>query len=932
MSASSTKILVKVGKQSKIKFRGAQAFRAVTLDELTTLTKLNPDASIAVIENIKQSDDGKLKEFIKEFEAANENNKVFFFVPDNDDATCGVADELAYDICLTIADLYRAIKIHCGIVVDTDLSLSAEINGTSGNDDIFDESFGDALEAINNPSANTIVNELPSIETKDDFEDFDSSMIEEDDSDKKQDSSSDTASEPSVTAEGVSADNSRIEKELREKLAKADSDIADLKNQIQAEFDKNKKLHGLVTAVENERNAFQEKLKLYGNVEILEEPISLIEYKKLQDTIEELSKQNTNSQVDTQKVEELEKALKDASDSKDEVQRQLDEYKERLRESGSKLSAANDKIDEYVKEIRSLKEQVSTFESNAGDSAAKAAALDAANAKISDAANRIDSLSSELRETKGNLDRAHADIKKLLDEKDNILAQIESEVNARLFLIDALTLAAENAQEAEITLKKNSEEIESLKTRIRLFESADKQAKEKIMQLEAQIAELGEASTVIENLKSEKASIEQTLSIREGTISQLNAQLTENIKKKAELEMKVADADRRVELAHSFSKDELEKAKRDVTEWQTKFEVIQSQLSAKEEQYNSLVNSVGMNENGVSSILENTKSIEEMNNTLKMQVMTLKKELDTVTKDRDTAQQTAKALEESNKNMRASMKSMSELVGNTGSGTRAATVHPIKYNSRGMIIPIFGSGSYGITTTAMSLANKLAGQARVLYIDLDIVAPKADSWFRINPIVKNIPGIDTSYKSTGIGILIDKPFQFFASNADNIISRTAIQTKSGSVDYISGIYAKFDNNKIASANFEALLNYCGNMYTYIIVDFGRLGSSDLNDQIIKAFSDIAYKNIVVTTSDKFEIRNFRLKLGDAKISLNNIFWLINMCTTTKLDDMAKKAITPAQYSLMPFSPELYGKRLNFINDSFTRDKLSVFIENALFQR
>ena len=67
----------------------------------------------------------------------------------------------------------------------------------------------------------------------------------------------------------------------------------------------------------------------------------------------------------------------------------------------------------------------------------------------------------------------------------------------------------------------------------------------------------------------------------------------------------------------------------------------------------------------------------------------------------------------------------------------------------------------------------------------------------------------------------------------------SINTKAGYIDYLSGIYTKFDETKLAVTDFSALLDYCGNNYAYVIIDFGRFGSSNISNQIIKAFSEIA---------------------------------------------------------------------------------------------
>ena len=151
------------------------------------------------------------------------------------------------------------------------------------------------------------------------------------------------------------------------------------------------------------------------------------------------------------------------------------------------------------------------------------------------------------------------------------------------------------------------------------------------------------------------------------------------------------------------------------------------------------------------------------------------------------------------------------------------------------------------------------------------------------------------------------------------------------MDYISGMYVRHETLKMISADYTSFFKYVGNNYTYVVVDFGKLGCSELNDRIIKMVSDIAYRNVVVTTNDKFEIRNFSVKLQESLIDKNNVAWLVNLCENTNMDDKSKQCISPATYSMMPFSMDLFGKRMDFTKAKLTRDKFDVFLK-MLFRK
>ena len=935
MAASSNKILVKVGKKSNVKFRGVQAFRAITIDELYTLSKINPDASIVIIENIKHTDDEKLKKFISEFETGGENRKVFFYVADNDDATCGVADELAYDIYLNIKDLYRAIKINCGITVDPDLSLSAEFIGADDlGDDIFDESFQDALDTVSKVEIKE--EKLPDIESKSDIDDFDTSIMDEDEDEHVEETKPikiDTVKKDSAEAEksvevpkvNVDEYTKKID-ELKNKLSASTVEIDSLKDQLHNAFENSKKLTKLVKAVEEERDTFKAQLKMYDTKEVMEEPITLAVYKELEDKIAQLTEQGPS--VPTAELEELQRQLTVAEEQKKEAESKLEDYKTRLRESGSKLSDAQDKLLEANETVEKLRNEVTELKDSANKT--ESAELQSANAGLIAVKAENDKLRVEIKEQQEIIDNAQSEIKKLSAEIESMTLRIEHEVESRLFILSILANSVKEYAELENKTKSSDKIIESLRSDIEALENYLTTVKNKNSELEAKLEEYKDTDTLIIGLKTESETKQQLLDDKDTLINSLNLTINEKETKIVELQAQVDDVDKRIELAHNFSKQELETAKREAIEWKTKYDIVHEQFTSKEAQYNTLIQTVGMNESGVSSLLENNRTMDEINKTLRDQIVMLKADLDKATRDRQFAQQTAAKLEETAKNMRVSMKAMT--VGMTGGVTTSSGVAPFNYQGRGMVIPVFGSGSYGTTTAAMSIANRLATQARVLYIDFDLVAPKADAWFKTNPLIRNVPEVEpNSTKATGLGLFIDKQVQYFLSNVNSLILKP-IQTKNGCIDYLSGFYSKPDTIKLMSADYASFLNYCGNTYTYVVIDFGRLGSSDINDQLIKAFTDVAYRSVCVTTSDKFEIRTFRMKMGEARIDLNNVAWLVNMCERTSIEDTAKRAISPANYGMVPFDPDIYGKKLDFTKERLTRDKFNIFLEKVILRK
>lgn len=977
MPVSTNKILVKVGKSSNLKFRGAQAFRAVTLNELFKLTDMNPDASIAIIENIKPSDNDKVKEFIKAFEAKSANNRVFFYVADNEDNTCGIADELAYDIYLTAEDLYRAIKVNCGITVDIDLSKSTEINVSE--DDMFDNQFDDAWSNIPADNKDSGIYELPGVESKDDFEDFDSSIMDEDEADNQEklvdDKEAEIKAPETIEVTGaISADTDEKIKELKLKVEKitaeansAKENADKLREELHMSLSKNGELTKLVKSLEGERDIFRDKLLVFETTEVMEDPITLSEYKELQDTIaslqdkvKELSKANIGA-ISNEQVEELSRLLEEANAANDKSRDQLDDYRKRLRESGSRLTNAQSKLAQYEQEISELNDKITEIDelrikvAQIDNYKAKAKEADSLKSKIAeleaklkiasegsielnearaDAAvskQTISGLQKKIDGLNNDLESARSELRNSIAEKTAIENKVTAVYNMYYAVVSLLGISVDKLGEARESSESNDDIIRSLDTTIEALNKAKEESESKIATYEARIRELSDVESTLASKDEEIKTLTELKDSNRQTIETLREKIREMEYSNNELSKQVDDADKRVDIARNFANNEKIELKKKLDDTQKQLRIVQGQLSDKEKQYKQLVESSGMSEGGASALLENSKAIEAINKTLREQVVSLKSELEDAKAAKVKAEMSAMALEESNKSMRLSMQSMNELMGG-GAASNQNTVRAIRYNSRGTIIPVFGSGSFGVTTTAMSLAHKLSAQSKVLYIDFDMISSRADEWFRTNPLVKGIPGLESGgNKNTGLGILVEKQFRFFIENVHSIINKP-VTTKAGCIDYLSGFMQKPDVNKLCATDFGALLDYCGSNYAYVIIDFGILGASDIGDQLIKAFSDAAYRNVVVTTNDMFTITKFRFKLNENKINIQKIGWLINMCNSTRLDDKSKKVIAPARYGMMQFSPEFYGKKLNFTQDPLLRDKFSLFVDQELFHK
>ena len=138
-----SEVIVKVGKQSDliIDNRVAKAHRAITVDELDGLLESRESVRLLIIENIRESEYDKARDTITKFKEIHPDNKVLFYVKDNDSVTCGLADELAYDIYLESDRLFSVIEKQLGMSISTsldNLKSLEDIEGDGELEDIFD--------------------------------------------------------------------------------------------------------------------------------------------------------------------------------------------------------------------------------------------------------------------------------------------------------------------------------------------------------------------------------------------------------------------------------------------------------------------------------------------------------------------------------------------------------------------------------------------------------------------------------------------------------------------------------------------------------------------------------------------------------------------------------------------------------------------------
>lgn len=808
----SQKIVVKVGDKSTLRLKGVKTYRAITILELKRLVEIN-EINIVIVEKIKDSEYTEAYNWLSEFVKIKQNS-VFFYVPDNDDKTTGLADALIMDIYMYMDDIYKAIKLNCSLDVKPELKYYAE--QPSGNiEDNFGGIFDDEVTQSENKNNSDII--IPNIyNTK-----MDCSIPNEINDTVQNDSEN---NQEIVKSEQINTDNSTSNEldyadNTNNLTTESSEEIIELKNTLSKYINRIEELNKLIKSVKDERDTYQKELSNIEIASILEDPATLEEYTEMKN-----------------RVAELEKKIQETSDISSEEVSKLLTAKVELETSIEKYEELKVHAEERISELEeSLKEQ-----------------------------NKIKGIAEEdiLTLTK-KVEELEIVINSSSENSQNEVYKLNIDITELNNVISDLRLNVENLSNS---IDSKNEELVSIK---KLLEN-ERSIRQNITEL------LKNAVIKINELRDVKTSSEESKNYE---IAQLESQLGS----------------------------------------------IREQLESKEIQYQSLVGVTGVNENSATILLENNNTLENINKNLREQLEETTKKYNKSEQEKNANNSTLDSLKEQNTKLSNQVKALST---NYTGGASISMVPPIQYQGRAQIISVFGSGSFGITTTAVSIANYLASSNKVLFIDFDMMYAKADSWFG-DPFIKGLPNCESnSLKNSGLGVFINKGVQVFMEYTQSTI-KEVLKNKNGSISYVSGIYEKPDVVKLVSANYSSLLNFCGSSYDYIVIDLGKIGASDINNQLIKAIFNISRNNIVVTSNDKIDIRNTRFELQRNNINFNNLSWLINLGENTKLDESCRSIINPSHIGILTFISDFYGHKNNFLQNRLSKDKFCVFLEELL---
>ena len=876
------KIIVKVGKTSNIRFSHSTVYRAINNAELRALIEKHYDCSIVIIENIKAHEQSEIKEILSTFINKDENNLVLFYIPDNDDITCGIADELAdkidHDIMLTLNDLYKKLNelkgLNVSIFLDDKKELSEQTD--SGLEDIVEAFAGlelnseDLAEPVEGLKTDTIVAfEVPE-------------EIEEISVEKPVKEKTETSKEVKIVLEKepeskvvektviqekvvhvevpaqITEDDilnsvivADLKAELRDIKEKYNSAVRDIK-EASSRIDE---LNEVIAVLEEEKQSMVNRFnKIVNTAIVLEEPIPLVEYEELKKKIE--------THEDT--IKELNQKLESHKKVIEEKETEISEHESTISELKDKITSLNAKLEELNEKIESGENHKAIIEENEKTIADLNVTIDQLNKEFDRISAELEAKTEDLVITSGKLDR-------------------------------------------EVDLRIETQDI-----------------------IQTTITKLINLSEELEGSKKVNDELRKTNDSLNSKITESNTRLSEQDKEIRRLKEQTDTTDMRIELATRQAEAEKSEMVTQLNELNAKLQIVTDQLNQKEAQYNTLVATSGIDESGASALLTTNKTLEKNNKTLNEKLAVTNNELVELKKKASTFESTIKSYQTQINQLNNTIRTLSSSGGSALAASAnglASIMKPIAYRSQARIIPVFGSGSFGITTTAMSLAYTLYAKSHVLYIDFDMVTPKADSWFSIVPLCERLPGVNRAdRRMTALGIFYELGAQQFINNFDFIVSKRE-NTKGGGLDYLSGLYYRPDTMKMATADYTSLFNFLGQRYHYIIVDFGKLGCSEVGDQIIKNVSDIAYRNITVTTTDRHEIRDFMSKLNENNIK--NIAWLFNLCNSTSLEDATRKTLGNINYGMIFKDPNMQGVREKFIRNRVNKEKFEAFITSVI---
>lgn len=973
MVTESNKIIVKVGDTSGIQFANSKVYRAITASELGILTSKNDDCNIIIIEKVYEDEEDTVAEVLKSFKNKDDRHSVLFYINDeHDEITSGVADELDADIFLNVKDLYKSIFDTYGINVSTFIddkiafrnkseALPDGITDVFGVEDSNTEDITNTLNEINEVETEQTVETTKVVETQQTTQTVEQA-VETQQTTQTEEQTAQTEEQTTVEEENknlktevystdnteeLSEDNKNsisadvadyIDKlkmqlrDIKEDYKSAVKDIQDTNNQI-------KILENTVRILEDEKKVMIDKYNgIMANDDILEDPITLAEYSGIKQHSEQLDDQ----------LIELRKTLNTVKEQSEAKDLDINSYKTTIEELEQNIENLNTKHNEEIEElsnkynedieelksdsdrqINGLKEQNSSLSNN----------ITELNSTVEKLHNDIDGLSERLknevveRVNYVNITQSAIVKFKELNEQINTLTNSNDELQNKLSEADDKIRDGMDREQEQLetinNLKESLDEAERKISNIQSFvkensENNKKVSEDELNRLKDKYEKKIEALNSSNKLKlsSLKSDYEKKLAIAD-----LNKQ--NEVKKASEVSKDtISKLEAQLQITNSSSNTKIQELSDQIEQLEAELNITKSNLANKEEQYDSLVAESGIDENGVSALRSANRELENMASKLRGNLQKANQDLVTAKRIATQQQNEANKLKQENISLKQTMSGMAS---SSGSIINIPSIQP--GTGAGKVITVCGSGS-GSTTVAMTLANRLAITDNVLYVDMDMTYPVADAWFNKAPFInKQISDlIRTDKKVYGLTYMIEEPEDKFEANINRLTINIS-STRQGKLSYLSGLHRQLQETNIVNANYGNFIDVLTRNFTYIVMDFCKIGSSVLTDNVYRVISEIANCNVLVTRNDRFDIIKCMDKLSEANAFNDRMVWLLNLSEGTKIEDIVKRKINEnvasGKYYLIPKSTTLKNREI-LTRSIDTRDRFNQFLtENGL---
>lgn len=930
-------IAVKVGTSSTLKFNNVKAYRAITYNDISRLIENNSDISLIIIEGANESDIQSIENMISITDL-----NIYLYNPnfDIETGTTGLLQgELSSDHVYMFKgqnELQEAITDFYGVDVRTFVPVqmddTQENKGTDeeeSEETTFEETteleysvdvaskvdFSTDTELATNIDNNSAKSRDTDIQTEDVSINFDKSNGVEDNNSETE------ANNPEIVGENQESifDFDAFEKEdispEEENTTFFNSENAELLEALSAsltvdEQEEKEKVEKVVVIAGRKEEDDLEDTYIWDTTEIQKEDTT--ESEESSSSSEELLKLKEQIEVLNDRL----KSEQDRANSYEELVKKLREVKESL---DDKLAFNND----LLSKLRTTEDIIDISIQDSEETLNKLEELKIEKGRLQSKVNELTKDLTELTKLEATIikkDGEYAELQRELEKakQDNRSKEIEEQLNYEREIRLKIT---ELLEDVVFKYSLNLDNYNSLLANSNELEAGIKKEQRHRKELEVQILDLKDKLQKSSNIRAER---ERVLNLKLEEFSRLNSE--------------------NVQTVQSYERDK-QKLLTEVTELRNQVSLLSSKETDYKSSISTLESKLTVQENIVADLNAKLKkfenvNIEELQSTLKTtdlgntqltgDIGRLKIEISGLHRQLTIKDEIIGRIESEKSSLELTAKALSNSV-----STADRLMLSCNYHGKALIIPVFGSGSYGTTTTVMTLAKKLEGS--VLILDFDCVNPSIDAWVEKTAIIKELKDEKLpQLMNSSFGALIEKGADFIIENQQIIVQSTnfginklanKVKKKDKRVDYFSGIYTKIDLYKFAAIDFSAFMNFFGNDYDYILVDLGRIGGNESTNALIRMFDTISWRNVMVCQNDKYDVRKIYTKCMIEKLHLAKSIWILNMSKSTALDDLTKKALGNANFVILTKKPDLYGEMKTFdIFSNYHKEKIGQVID------